>query len=233
MKKILVFILAVAVLCSIAVGTTLTYFTDTDFDANTMTVGKVEIEQYEKDRTGAAIDNDGLKLYPVTSGLVDGLIPVANNGVDKVVTVKNTGSENAYVRTIFAFEMMKKVTNVNGEDVVTWESPINDEVVLVQSGITMTDVTFTKDGVQYVIGVCTYGELAVGATTAPSLKQIYLHKDVGNEFSTAVGGVYDILVLSQAVQTQGFGDAETALNTAFCALTAENAQTIASWFPHN
>ena len=82
MKKTLAFILAVALLCIMAVGTTLTYFTDTDFDKNTMTVGKVEIIQNETDRTGAALDADSLKLYPVTGApAADGLVPVANNGV--------------------------------------------------------------------------------------------------------------------------------------------------------
>ena len=216
MKKVLAIILAIALLCIIAVGTTLSYFKDEAYDINTMSVGNVKIEQYEKDRSGNAIDNDGLKLYPVTSGLVDGLIPVANNGVDKVVTVKNTGSENAYVRTIFAFELKND-----------GKSPIDNEVMLVQSGITMTNVTFTKDGVQYIIGVCNYGLLKAGETTVPSLKQVYLASTVGNEFYDAVGNSYNILVLSQAVQTQGFADAATALNTAFGEVTTAN---VTGWF---
>ena len=143
MKKALAFILAVALLCIMAVGTTLTYFTDTDFDKNTMTVGNVGITQYEKDRYGAQIDDDALKLYPATAGVAtDGLVPAANNGVDKFVTVKlDDNSENAYVRTVFAFEMMK----VDGG----WKSPIADKVILVDNGIQMTNIEIEKNGVHY------------------------------------------------------------------------------------
>lgn len=40
-------------------------------------------------------------------------------------------------------------------------------------------------------------------------------------------GKYDILVLSQAVQTAGFADAQTALDTAFGDATQANVQ---AWF---
>lgn len=214
MKKILVFILAVAVLCSIAVGTTLTYFTDTDYDTNTMTVGTVGINQtINGNETGIV----SAPMFPVTAEPdANGLVPVENNGVNLnvVVTVDND-SKNAYVRTIFAFELKKDGT-----------SPIGTDVILVQSGITMTNVTFTKNGVQYVVGVCNYGEVSANATLS-SLKQVYLHKNVGNEFSAAVDGGYDILVLSQAVQAQGFTSADAALTAAFGEVNATN---VANWF---
>ncbi len=220
MKKTFVLVLVISLLCLMAIGTTLTYFTDTDFDSNTtMVVGKVEIEQHEKNRSGNDISTEELKLYPVTSGLVDGLIPVENNGVDKFVSVENTGSEAAYVRTIFAFEMKND-----------GNSPVGNEVQLVQVGIVMTDVTFIKDGVSYIIGVRTYADpLAGGATTDPSLKQVYLASAADNTFFDAVGVEYDILILSQAVQAKGFetAGAEAALNAAFGAV---DTNTVAEWF---
>ena len=223
MRKTLAFILAVALLCIMAVGTTLTYFTDTDFDKNTMTVGNVGITQYEKDRYGAQIDDDALKLYPATAGVAtDGLVPAANNGVDKFVTVKlDDNSENAYVRTVFAFEMMK----VDGG----WKSPIADKVILVDNGIQMTNIEIEKNGVHYIVGVCTYdGVLTKGDTTAPSLKQVYLASNVGNEFSTAVDGSYEILAVSQAVQSTGFANAADAFAAAFP--YGENNANVANWF---
>ena len=230
MKKTLALILVVCLLCIMAVGTTLTYFTDTDFDKNTMTVGKVEIIQNETDRTGAALDADSLKLYPVTGApATDGLVPVANNGVDKFVNVVLAdNSEDAYVRTIFAFE--RKNDGV---------SPVGTELKLVTgTEIKMTDITIAKDGVSYVIGVCTYDAplTQTNKTSAYSLKQVYLDRSVDNTFFDAVGNSYDILVLSQAVQTQGFAAADgksaaqVALDTAFGEITEANAAEIASWF---
>ena len=227
MKKILALILAMCLLCITAVGTTLTYFTDTDADVNTMTVGKVDITQNETDRTGTALDTASLKLYPVTADPdTDGLVPIANNGVDKFVNVTLAeDSGDAYVRTIFAFELKADGT-----------SPVGNELQLItDSVIMMTDVKFEKGGVKYVIGVCAYDAplTQTNKTSAYSLKQVYLKKDVGNEFSDAVGGSYEILVISQAVQTQGFTAegsktvAQTALDKAFGEINAANA---AKWF---
>ena len=59
---------------------------------------------------------------------------------------------------------------------------------------------------------------------------IYLASTVENDFSDAIGGSYEVLVLSQAVQAKGFtGDnaATTALNAAFGEVNATNAY---NWF---
>ena len=82
------------------------------------------------------------------------------------------------------------------------------------------------------MGIYTYTDpLVKDAISAPSLMQIYLAKTVGNEFRDTVGadGVYEVHVLSQAVQYAGFetAGAETALNDAFGAATAAQA---AEWF---
>lgn len=230
MKKTLAILLAMALLCMMAVGTTLTYFTDTDSDENTMAVGNVGITQNETDRKGTALDTDSLKLYPVTADPdTDGLVPIANNGVDKFVNVTLAAdSGDAYVRTIFAFELKADGT-----------SPVGTELKLItDSVITMTDVEFEKGGVNYVVGVCTYDAplTMTNKDSAYSLKQVYLGKDVDNKFFAAVGNSYEILVLSQAVQTQGFAGAEgktaaqVALDTAFGEITAANADEIAGWF---
>ena len=215
MKKVLAIILAIALLCIIAVGTTLSYFKDEAYNANTMTVGKVGISQTIN---GSATVSSSYALFPVTAepDSTTGLVPVANNGVnlDVVVTV-DSDSEDAYVRTIFAFEL-----KANGA------SPIGTDVKLVGTGITMTNITFTKNGVQYIVGICDYGKVSKDATLS-SLKQVYLDKTVGNEFSPAVNGAYDILVLSQAVQAQGFNSTDAAMTAAYGALTAEN---LATWF---
>ena len=218
MKKKLAIVLAMALLCIMAVGTTLTYFTDTTaVKKNTMTVGKVGITQKINGVENGLSD---VPLFPVTVNADSTL----NNVVDLAVTVTmDAASQNAYVRTIFAFEMEK----VDGQ----WVNPFTNDVTLVDNGIQMTNVEFMKDEVKYVVGYYTYSTvLEAGNTTDPSLKQVYLNSSVGNEFSAAVNGQYEILVRSQAVQTKGFGSAQTALDTAFCAITTENTTEIASWF---
>jgi predicted ribosomally synthesized peptide with SipW-like signal peptide len=242
MKKTLTIILVIALLCVLSVGTTLTYFTDTDGNLNTMTVGEVDINQTINGNEAGVTET---KLFPVTATPdANGLVPVANNGVNlEVVVTVDSSSEDAYVRTIFAFEMMKVGT--------AWVNPlavVEDEVTEIHyvtaSGVTIAfpgvviykDSTgYTTDATNataaYVIGVATASNKLTGTATFASLTQVYLDSDVGNEFSTAVGGSYEILVLSQAVQVQGFeGEgmgAAYALNAAFGEVNTKNAT---DWF---
>ena len=237
MKKTLAIVLAVALLCMVAVGTTLTYFTDTKGDVNTMTVGNVKIQQNELDRNGNEFVDQ--KLFPAVivefEGTyipkVDGLWKdtAIKNEIDKIVTVTNKGTEEAYVRTVFAFETCKIYVE-NTSDVYGY---IHDEYLGVNGTMTFLKngddfVTFTVNGVEYALAVCTYAApLAAGNTTTSSLRQFFLSPHAGNEFYDLVGSQYTILTLSQAVQTAGFDSAEEALNAAFGEVNATNA---ASWF---
>ena len=109
MKKRIVTLALVVALVAIAAVGTLAYFTDTDNAENTFVVGNVKIDLIEQERDG----NGGTKeftqekrLYPIVGsaqGEKDALgMPVAKNYVDKMVTIKNTGSEKAYIRAYFA-----------------------------------------------------------------------------------------------------------------------------------
>ena len=108
-KKITAIFLCVALLATAIVGASLAYFTDTDNETNTFTVGNVKIDLIEKERDGNGGTKDftqGKKLYPIVGsaqGEKDALgMPTAKNYVDKMVTIENTGSEKAYIRAYFA-----------------------------------------------------------------------------------------------------------------------------------
>ena len=225
MKKTLAFILAIALLCMMAVGTTLTYFTDTDFDKNTMTVGKVDIEQIEN-----FTNNSALRPYigtPVAD--TNGLWDTNKNAVTKTVTVENkTGSEAAYIRTLFAFEAVNNANPVGREIHVNYNTDTNVGTWTPMGSVVVNEVTY------YVYAFTYVNAVNGGVTTAASLKQIALDCNEGNNFS---GGEYEILVVSQAVQAQGFTAAEgktaaeVALSVAFP--LGENNTIPANWFPQN
>ena len=108
-KKITAIFLCVALLATAIVGASLAYFTDTDNETNTFTVGNVKIDLIEKERDGNGGTKDFTqhkKLYPIVGsaqGEKDALgMPTAKNYVDKMVTIENTGSEKAYIRAYFA-----------------------------------------------------------------------------------------------------------------------------------
>ncbi len=81
-KKIIALCLIVALAATAVIGGTLAYFTDTDEATNTFTMGNVKIALQEK------FDKDNAVLRPGTQ---------KQNAIQKEVTIKNTGSEDAYV----------------------------------------------------------------------------------------------------------------------------------------
>ena len=140
-----------------------------------------------------------------------------NNEIDKMVFVKNKGSYDAYVRTVFAFEAAPDWTfedfqskvhlNLNAdEDVVTWE--------WIQVPVSIGEGT-------YFVAVATYNDpLQPGAISQISLSQVALDKAATNEDMEALGETYNVLVKSQAIQADGFANAVVALNDGFGAVTA-------------
>ena len=151
------------------------------------------------------------------------------NVVDKIVTVTNEGTIPAYVRTLFAFEdtgdMSAKVHymfhDANGKgELIYFPSNGNDYLQFT-----------TEDGTVYTVGYYVYdAAIEAGATSEPSLMQVFFDKSATNEDIAKAQGTYEILVLSQAVQAQGFADADTALNDAFGEITYDADDLVADWF---
>lgn len=194
---------------------------------------------------GYAWDPENVK-WPDVSETADSKVfddEKMSNVIDKFVFVKNTGNSDAYVRTIMAFELgsydIEKVLasdtplihlNVNDKNESEtgkghWDFKWLDEIVTIDGNnyALVEAVYLHKNSVQ---GTPEEGILPAGATSYPSLLQLFMDKSAKNEDIEAIdgnkNGTYDILVVSQAVQTMGFTDAQTALDEAFGPITAEN-----------
>ena len=228
MKKTLLKVVSYVLVAALAIGGTVAFLQDSDSDVNVMTLGNVKIEQIEQERdeNGNLVEFSQAKpAYPAVGGIAwatDGVEvngtkykvfdPALKNVVDKIVTVNNTGKSDAYVRTVVAIE-----------------APDFDEKDLIHINWNGTDTTISNavkaeiDGVKYVIFTFTYKEVVkAGAKSAPSLVQVFLDEETTNEDCAKFGESWQILVMSQAVQTAGFADAKTALDTAFGEITAAN-----------
>jgi len=222
MKKILTITAALCLIATLAVGGSIAYLQDTDSAVNVMTLGNVDIEQHEQERgkNGELQKFSQAKpAYPAVGPIewaetgvdVNGteykvFTPDLKNVVDKIVTVENTGKSDAFVRTIVAIEApdydAKNLIHVN----------VNADEKLDRTNWTPVDV----DGRQYVYSVFTYEDaLAPKTISAPSLMQVFLDSMTTNEDIEPYGDEWDIIVLSQAVQAQGFENAAAALDTAF------------------
>ena len=89
MKKRIVTIALVVALMATAIGGTLAYFTDTDSEKNTFTVGKVDIEVSETNKINGV---------EVTGNAFENVMP--GTEITKKAVVTNNSSEDAYVRVV-------------------------------------------------------------------------------------------------------------------------------------
>lgn len=236
-KKFSLSILSLVLVAVLSVAGTLAYLQDKDEDVNVMTLGNVKIDQQEYERI---LGEDGKPtttiqeftqdkpLYPYVGQLgwaegeqnwdqisAPGKFKMFSmeNVQDKIVFVKNTGRSDAYVRTWFALEMgeldSQRMWDIIGINVDNTNYTWSEEQFYVEI-----------DGNKYLVMSATYNHvLAPNEYTHASLAQVYLRNDATNEDVEKLDGNnndrYDILVFSQAVQTKGFENAETALNEAF------------------
>lgn len=246
MKKVILWILTLSLVAAIAVGATLAYHTSTSEDVNVMTVGEVRIDQLEFERVDdetagedAVIQefHNDKPLYPAVVdpsrdwpeedalvhwdqiGKDDYTTDIwnpdqINNEIDKMIFVKNKGSFDAYVRSVFAFE-------VNGysyeEFKENFRLNINEEDWI----WTWVEVPVEIGSTNYIIAEAVYKyPLAPGEITTISLEQVALIPEADHEDILGFGDTYQILVNSQAVQTDGFTDPSEALDNAFYPIDA-------------
>ena len=227
-KKLIAIFLCVALAAVAVVGASLAYFTDTDKADNVFTAGNVKIDLIENFG-----DNDPEtpeKLLPATGSAQAGTL---QNGITKEVSVKNTGSEDAYVRVHIAIPSVLDNGNPNfdagqnalhfnyatdsiGEGKWDWSkttgAPYQGDWNYYET---------TVDGIKYNVYVVTYGTALKAGETTPekAMHQVYLDARTSNDaiksYVEALGENWHILVVAEGVQAAGFSDAYAALNTAF------------------
>ena len=248
MKKVVAWILVLAMTAAISVGVTLAFMQDTDEDVNVMTMGNVKIDQLEFERTDVDDKDEDAKvqefhndkpLYPAvldddfdwnkqesyvkwddigkTGYRSDIWNPdKINNELDKMVFVKNKGDYGAYVRSVFAFE-------VNGYSYDEFKANFHLNLNTIDWTWTWVETPVAIGETNYIIAVATYNrELLPGAITEISLEQIALDPKANNADVEGFGDTYQVLVKSQAIQSDGFFDPGTALNTGFGPVDARN-----------
>lgn len=158
---------------------------------------------------------------------------VEPNAVDKFVFVENTGKTDAYVRTLIAYEAGSLTTLGEWDALIStsyhfaWETA--DIAIVNIDGNNYAVLEYVYEG-RPDKGFHENGILPAGEVTQCSLGQVYMRSTAINEDVEKIdgnkNGTYDILVLSQAVQTAGFADAKTALDTAF----GKSSEKAAEWF---
>ena len=262
-KKILVLCLVVALAVTAVVGGTLAYFTDKDEATNTFTAGGVDIALIEQqvNKEGTALENfkQNQVLMPIVGsaqGDKDAFgQPVAENYIDKIVTIQNTGKSGAYVRAYFAipsalddgyetFNAGANILHFNFGNVKTDNGLVSTEGVqwIWTHGDKWNYFETTIDNVKYNVYYADYYQvLPAGATTEQFISGVYLdnHVDmkdgkyIDTRFPNAdlsiLAGKVNCPVYAVAVQADGFTSVDAAVTAAFGANFNPFGGTATNW----
>lgn len=248
-KKLTLVVTCVVLVAAMVIGGTLAYFTDTKEATNTFAVGNVKIELIEQQRgeNGLVPFEQNKKLYPIV-GSAQGEkdeygMPTAKNYVDKMVTVKNTGSEAAYIRTYFAipsalddgyetFNAGLNTLHFNfGNKVVNGvvSSTEGAEWIWTHGNKWNYFETTLSDGIKYNVYYADYYQAVdADATTEQLVQGVYLDKSFdfkdgkcyafGKEVALDAGWDWSKVscpVFAVACQAEGFDSAAEAITAAF------------------
>lgn len=262
-RRILAIAMSLCIVAILAVGASLAYFTSTDEATNTFTVGNVKIDLIEEERDG----NGGTKpftqnkkLYPIVGsaqGDKDALgMPTAKNYVDKMVTIRNIGSEKAYIRAYFAipsalddgYESFNAGLNVLH---FNFGNKVKDGVITSTEGVEWKWTHDSKwnyfettiDGIKYNVYYADYYQAVdAGATTEQLIQGVYLDKSFdikdgkcyafGKEVTLDEGWNWNNVscpVFAVACQAEGFDNATAAMDAAFGAKYNPWGTTASNW----
>jgi predicted ribosomally synthesized peptide with SipW-like signal peptide len=209
-KKLVALSLVAAMLAIGIIGGTLAYFTATDDETNTFTLGNVEIKLVETDAEGNKFEQNQT------------LLPGPANDIAKVVSVTNTGTSKAY-----AWIEVWVPAALDGEGLtLAYDVSATKERKLGQK---------TVEG-QICNGYVWYnatGALAKDASTGTILKAVGLDAGVkqgtdgnltllnGEEYK----GSYKVTVVGVAIQADGFEDISAAIKAYYDEANSSSTET--------
>ena len=249
MKKIIAWLLVLALTAAISIGATLAYLTDTDEDVNVMTVGKVKIDQLEYERVSDETSgedalvqefHDNKPLYPGvynddfkftdTEGKVDWTQIGKDDyttGIWDPATINNELDKMVFVKNKGNYDAF--VRTVFAFEAGNYET-VSEFLEMVHLNLNTTNWSWdwlptpvTIGQSDYFVAVATYNEiLEPGALTEISLSQIALDKTATNADVEAFGDTYQILVKTQAIQADGFTEPAAALDEGFSPIDEAN-----------
>ena len=255
-KKITALFLCVALAAIAIVGASLAYFTDTDNETNTFTVGGVKIDlieqQSNEDHTGFVPYTGDKVLMPIVGSAQGEKYPngqpKAANYIDKVVTIQNTGKSAAWIRAYYAvpsdlddgYETFNAGANILHGN---FGNKIVDGTVYTTFGAEwnwMHDGKWnyfetTMDGVNYNVYFADYYQpVAANETTEQLICGVYLDKNVDMKDGKYIDTRYpnaDLSILEGTVKYPVFAVAVQAegFDTAAAAMDAAFGANYNPW----
>lgn len=170
-KKLTVGALLLGFLSLISYGT-IAFFTSENIAHNVITTGNIDIELLEW------ADNEKTVPFPVEG--IDGVMP--GGTVTKIVEVKNTGTNEAYIR-------------VNVEKDILLDEHNDNQVNLedIQVNYNQKDWFLDQDGIYYYLKALDPGE-----TTPPLFNSVQFSKEMGNIYQNSTLNIHITAYATQA-----------------------------------
>lgn len=192
-KKLTALLLVVVVVVALVGGATLSYFTDTGKVVNEFTVGNVDIDVYEH------IPGNPNNATTTTGNTYSKVVPGVSYAKDP--TIKNTGDNPAYVRMLV--KVPKDVADAIGANNVPamFKNIDTDK---------WTAGTHDTSGDPYVY-VYEYKTTLEKNQTATLFTSFQLPTDI-KQTGTKVITDFNIEVIGQAIQSEGFSSRRAALD---------------------
>lgn len=231
-KKITVVALIVVILAIVVISGSLAWFQEEDKVSNTFIIGDIKIEQHEQEH------DENNQLQDFTQNQL--LYPIINPNdpqndkyyIEKLVSVENIGTNDAYVRTFIAYPAVLEDILILDINTTEWIKDNQAWTNLIINNIEYKIISYTYNS-----------SIQKDETTSYLLKGVYLDASVDAKYNPNVkdgegnptkqfctlntDGTFtfyyydiskpiDILVSSQACQVKGLGtNPQEAINTAF------------------
>lgn len=211
-SKVLLTLTCAALLVVASVMGTMAYLTDSKTAVNTFTVGNVHInlDEANVDESGNVVGNER------TTGSAYHLIPGHSYVKDPTVTVL-ANSEASYVRMLVTVTFDKELDNDLLNIKLEGNAKTDDDIITGYSSdwqrVGAPTITNTNDGKTVIKYEYRYKNMVSKATTdtkLPALFQgVHVPSSWGNDEMNAYG-TFTIDVVAQAIQADGFDDADEA-----------------------
>ena len=205
-KKIFAIALAALLFALSIAGASVAYFTDVESATNVFTAGDVDISLTYAG-FGTNLDDDADSVISVAN---DKVYPGQNFDIDATIT--NVGTEDAYVGAIITLTGVTGVIAETG-DTVSTNIPVSVRNFLEGLVSTGYSVKMVTDGDKITVYVIKDTAISTNAT-AVIFTDVKIPTEWDNAEMAAFNG-FKLDVKAYATQTGGFGDAVTAIKTAF------------------
>ena len=218
-KKIFGMTLVVCIVALSIAGASMAYFTDVEEVTNIFTAGNVDIELSEAavlaDAVGNLVKDEGSARLSVKANESNvqkdyGTI-FPSQSIFKDPTIKNVGSEKAYVGAIITVTNDDAVSDT--ADITSIVAPAQIDEFITGLNFSDADVRYEKVGASYKIYVLFAAELAKDqeCTVFTGMK---IFNNWNNAEMAHCKGL-NVSVKAYAAQTAGFADSTAAITTAF------------------